>query len=225
MANPATLKSQETSRGNFGRGRPRDPALEDRVFDTAIALYATGGWSAFTFEAIARESGVGKSSLYRRWPDRGALLADTFEARWIRVQQIDTGTLPGDLTELAEMMFTNLTGEYSGIDRWTSLDATTHPEVRAAIAPYKEEIVLQARAITHRAAARGEVSDSLNAGLLMDMVVGAVTNHVATTPQHLQKAMLSKRSAFITSLVDAALRGVGAVEIADRRRSDEKATR
>ncbi len=199
-----------TGNAEAGRGRPRDPDLEDRVFDTAIALYAAGGWSAFTFEAIARESGVGKSSLYRRWPDRGSLLADTFEARWIRVQQIDTGTLRGDLTELAEMMFANLTGENSGVDRWTSLDATTHPEVRAAIAPYKQHTVLQARAITHRAAARGEVSKSLNAGLLMDIVVGAVTNHVATTPNQLQKAMLKKKRAFVENLIDVVLKGVDA---------------
>lgn len=209
----STVKNVESA-----RGRPRDPELEDRVFDTAIAVYASGGWVAFTFEAIARESGVGKSSLYRRWPDRGRLLADTFAARWIRVQQIDTGTLRGDLTELAEMMFANLTGRNSGVDRWTGIDATTHPEVRAATAPYKQDTVIQARAITHRAAARGEVSESLNAGLLMDMVVGAVNNHVATTPQHLHKAMLRKRHAFICSLIDAVLRGVGAVEMLE---SDE----
>ena len=213
MATQATLNTREKTQDS-GRGRPRDPALEDRVFDTAIALYAAGGWSAFTFEAIARESGVGKSSLYRRWPDRGALLADTFEARWIRVKQIDSGTLRGDLTELAEMMFANLTGAHSGVDRWTSLDAMTHPEVRTAIAPYKEEVVLQGRAITHRAAARGEVSQRLNAGLVMDLVVGAVTNHVATTPQHLQKAMLRKRATFISSLIETVLKGVDAAESA-----------
>jgi AcrR family transcriptional regulator len=211
-----------TSNAEAGRGRPRDPDLEDRVFDTAIALYAAGGWSAFTFEAIARESGVGKSSLYRRWPDRGTLLADTFEARWIGVQQINTGTLRGDLTELAEMMIANLTGDNSDVDRWASLDATAHPEVRSAIAPYKQQTVLQARAITHRAAARGEVSRSLNAGLLMDIVVGAVTNHVATTPQHLRKAMLKKNRAFVESLIDVVLKGVGARELG---KSDDPQTR
>lgn len=205
-------KRAEGSAEEVGRGRPRDPDLEDRVFDTAIALYARGGWNAFTFEAIARESGVGKSSLYRRWPDRGSLLTDTFEARWIRVRQIDTGTLRGDLTALAEMIFANLTGAHSGVDGWTAIDSSSHQEVRAAVAPYVQDTILQARAITHRAAARGEVSESLNAGLVMDLVVGAVNNHVATTPQRLRKAMLRKRRAFIDSLIDAVLKGVGAAE-------------
>lgn len=204
------------------RGRPRDPELEGRVFDTAVALYAEGGWAAFTFEAIARRSGVGKSSLYRRWPSRAELLVSTFEARWIRVQHIDTGTLRGDLTELAQMIFANLTGEHSGVNHWSKIDSMRHPEVGAAVAPYFEETISQGRAITHRAADRGEVSESLNAGLLMDLVVGAVNNHVATTPLKLRKTMIRKRRAFISSLIEAVLRGVGARETAIAERSSHR---
>jgi AcrR family transcriptional regulator len=194
------------------RGRPRDPDLEDRVFDTAIALYAEGGWRAFTFEAIARRSGVGKSSLYRRWSSRAELLTATFEARWLRVHEIDTGTLKGDLTELAQMIFDNITGEHSGVQSWSRIDALQHPEVRLAVAPYSEAAILQGRAIVRRAARRNEVPESLNPGLLMDLVVGAVNNHVSTTPQQLVAAMVKKRGSFVRSLIDAVLKGVGAAD-------------
>jgi len=192
------------------RGRPRDPGLEDRVLDVAIALYAEAGWAGFTFEAVARRSGVGKAALYRRWPSRGELLRQTFEARWFAVDRINSGTLRGDLTALARMIFTTLTSPYGAASRWMAMDAVQHAEVRAVSAPYSEAAIRQGRAIARRAIARGEIAASVNPGLLMDLVVGAVTNHVATTPARLKPAMMDQREGFIATLVDTVLRGVGA---------------
>ena len=164
------------------RGRPRDPGLEDRVYDAAVGLYAEGGWAAMTFEAVARASGVGKSSLYRRWDDRAALLKNALAARWLPVNTIDTGTLRGDLRALAQMLFDNRTGPLAHLEQWFLVDASRYPDVRRVSRPYVQETVLEARAIVSRAVARGEAPRSLDAGLLMDLVVGAVNNHVTTTP-------------------------------------------
>lgn len=41
------------------RGRPRDPDLEDRVYDSAILLYAEGGWNSFTMERIVLHGAMG----------------------------------------------------------------------------------------------------------------------------------------------------------------------
>ncbi len=194
------------------RGRPRDPGLEDRVFDAAMSLYAEGGWAALTFEAVARESGVGKSSLYRRWDSREALLKNALEARWLPVDTIDSGTLRADLRELAEMIFSNRTGKLANLEYWFGIDAARHPEVRKVTTPYMQETVLEARAIARRAIRRGEAPRSLDAGLLMDLVVGAVNNHVMTTPRRLRAEMMRKAPSFLDRLVDVVLRGVGAEE-------------
>ena len=74
-----------TSKDRPLRGRPRDPELEGRVFEAVMQIYAHGGWSALTFEAVARESGVGKSSLYRRWDSQQTLLHAAMKARWLPV--------------------------------------------------------------------------------------------------------------------------------------------
>ncbi|WP_439813589.1 TetR/AcrR family transcriptional regulator [Zavarzinia sp. CC-PAN008] len=190
------------------RGRPRDPGLEDRVLDAAIALYAEGGWAAFTYEALARRSGVGKAALYGRWPQRATLLRRTFEARWLAPDRIDTGTLRGDLVALARQVSAVLTGPHAGVMHWRLIDALLFPEVRDATAPYAEAAVAQGRAIVRRAIARGEVVEHVNPGLLMDLVVGGVTNHVGTTPLRLREAMLDKMEAFTSDLVDTVLRGV-----------------
>ena len=47
--------------------------------EAAIDVLASGGFAAFTMEAVAEQSGISKSTLYRHWPDRLHLLADALE--------------------------------------------------------------------------------------------------------------------------------------------------
>lgn len=58
------------------RGRPRSGRVQDAVFDAARALLEEGGYPAATIEAIAARSGVAKTTIYRRWPNRSALFID-----------------------------------------------------------------------------------------------------------------------------------------------------
>lgn len=192
-------------------GRPRAPDLEPRVFDAAIALYANGGWRALTFDAVAREAGVGKSALYRRWADRGALLRETLEARWYAIGTIDEGSLRGDLLALARTCFEVLTGPHSGVNNHLRADAQYFKDARAATAPYGEQTILQARAIIRRAQARGELAPEFNASLLIDIIIGGVTNHVTATPLRLREAMLAKGETYMAELVEVALRGAGVI--------------
>jgi AcrR family transcriptional regulator len=46
-----------------------------RVLDAAARLFAAGDPRTVTMEDIAREAGVGKATLYRRYPDPGAVAA------------------------------------------------------------------------------------------------------------------------------------------------------
>jgi AcrR family transcriptional regulator len=207
------------------RGRPRDPMLEARVFDAAMALYAEAGWAGFNFDAVARAAGVGKASLYSRWPSRGDLLRRTFEARWYAVEDIDTGGLRGDLLALARTIGRTLTGPYGAARSRMSADAARFVEVSDCFRPYSEALVRQSRAIVRRAIARGELVADVNPGLVMDLVVGAVTNHVGTTPRHLRAAMLRKLGGFTEDLVATVLRGVGASPIDVRERAPSKGVR
>lgn len=53
--------------------RRRGAALEDAIFDATWAELATGGYSNFTFEAVAKRAGTSRPVLYRRWPTRASL--------------------------------------------------------------------------------------------------------------------------------------------------------
>lgn len=190
------------------RGRPRDPGVEDKVYDAAIRLYAQTGWAGFTFEAVARESGIGKPSLYRRWGSRGELLAQTFQARWFDVERIDTGNLRDDLLALAHTTLDHLLSSHGRVVLRMLLDTPDHPEVAASTASYREGVTAAARGIVRAGIRRGELPPGTSPTLVLDMVVGAVTNRVHSTPPDLLDRVVVGSEEFVGALVDAVLRGL-----------------
>jgi AcrR family transcriptional regulator len=58
------------------RGRPRRAAARRTIMEATLALLAEGGFQAATIDAIAERAGVGRNTIYRRWPAKEDLLAD-----------------------------------------------------------------------------------------------------------------------------------------------------
>lgn len=56
--------------GRAGRGA----AVDRRIRDAALATLRSGGYRALTMEAVAAAAGVAKTTVYRRWPTRSALV-------------------------------------------------------------------------------------------------------------------------------------------------------
>lgn len=70
------------------RGRPRDAAVGHKVVETVLRLIGDGTpFGDLTMEGIAREAGVGKATIYRRWASKDALLLDAMAA-------VDTPVVP-----------------------------------------------------------------------------------------------------------------------------------
>ncbi len=57
-----------------GRGRPRRASIDAAIREATLTLVREGGPAAATMEAVATRAGVAKTTLYRRHPDRSALL-------------------------------------------------------------------------------------------------------------------------------------------------------
>jgi AcrR family transcriptional regulator len=188
-------------------GRPRDPGLERRVFNASIKLYAAVGWTGFNFDRVAANARVGKAALYQRFKTRGNLLRATLEARWYGVIMVDHGSLREDLLEIATQSFDLFVGPHGKVALQLFLDTQRHTEVLASVGKYEEQLVLQSRAIAVRAIARGEIQPSLNPGLIVDAVIGAVTLHVYATPRRLRSAMIKNSRHFINDLVQLVLKG------------------
>jgi AcrR family transcriptional regulator len=55
-------------------GRPRSEHLDQTILTATSKLIGVHGYAAVTTEMIANEAGVGKQSLYRRWPSKAELV-------------------------------------------------------------------------------------------------------------------------------------------------------
>src|SRR5215470_1488934 len=68
--------------GNTGgrMGRPRNPGVDRAVLRAALELFFEHGVAGASIEKIAKRAGVAKTSVYRRWSSREALLAQAIEA-------------------------------------------------------------------------------------------------------------------------------------------------
>jgi AcrR family transcriptional regulator len=66
--------------GDKTRGRPRDPAVDQAVLRTTLALLDRHGYAGLHVGDIAGTAGVGLGSLYRRWPTKYALVVDALRA-------------------------------------------------------------------------------------------------------------------------------------------------
>jgi TetR/AcrR family transcriptional regulator of autoinduction and epiphytic fitness len=64
------------------RARAVDPRIERSrraVLDAALQELGAVGYGAFAIESVAARSGVAKSTIYRHWKDKLALIGDAFE--------------------------------------------------------------------------------------------------------------------------------------------------
>ena len=60
--------------GNKSAGRPRDASIDERVFAVTRELLIDVGWDEMSMRLIATRSGVGRSSLDRRWASKAELV-------------------------------------------------------------------------------------------------------------------------------------------------------
>lgn len=172
-------------------GRPRDPGLEARTHVAACRVYGRLGWSGFTIDAVAREAGVGKASIYLRWPDRQALLVDSLVAELVHDVQVDTGSLRGDLLHLARSHLASYLGELKDAALRMTTEASLTPELRETWQEWRNHQVAAARSTVRRGIARGELGPESSVTLLLDSLLGATLMHALVSP-----AELGERGAF-----------------------------
>ncbi len=65
-------------------GRPRSERRHKAILQTAMDLVIEIGFRAVSIEAIAAKAGVAKTTIYRRWPNKAAVVMDSFMERLFR---------------------------------------------------------------------------------------------------------------------------------------------
>jgi AcrR family transcriptional regulator len=57
-----------------GRGRPRREGADAEILGVALSLLREKGYRELTVDTVAERSGVAKTTIYRRWPTKAALV-------------------------------------------------------------------------------------------------------------------------------------------------------
>ena len=81
-------------------GRPRSEESRQSILRSTLKLLkAPGGFSELSIEAIAADANVGKTTVYRWWPTKAALVADAFSTSADgELQFPNTGSVERDMT-------------------------------------------------------------------------------------------------------------------------------
>jgi len=191
-------------------GRPRDPGVDRRITQAALDVFGDAGWAGFAMETVARRAGVGKASLYLRWSSKEALLTDALTAGLMQVSDVDTGTLHGDLVELAQQMLDLYAGPSSRAVLRLSLEAGAIPGVAEHYDALRTSQTRAARAIVRRGRDRGELHAATSITLLLDTLVGGAMMHALSTPPDKRAALAEDTAGQARRLVDFLLHAVTA---------------
>ncbi len=197
-------QSAGTGASGGQRGRPRSPEADRAILTAAVELLADRGLAAMSIEEVAARAGVGKTTIYRRWPSKGLLALDAFVASFREVQPLpDTGTLRGDLLAALHSWVRAVTQTPMG-SMLTGLiaEAQHDAELRGA---WRDRVIEplrgQHRIMLDRAVARGEIPASVDRDVVLDLFFGAAEHRLLLGHQPMTDD-------FIGQVVDVILDGI-----------------
>jgi AcrR family transcriptional regulator len=159
------------------RGRPRSEAAELAICQAVERLMADGGTLAdLTIEGIAQEAGVGKATIYRRWPNKDALLADVVDRLDEPMPRLPGTSVRDDLVVVMDHMRRRGLAKRS---RWVLRMALEQMHASPGFKQAYYERVIERRRqalrmLVERGMANGEFRSDLEPGLLAELFVGSM---------------------------------------------------
>jgi AcrR family transcriptional regulator len=163
MSRPAQTDGDPAAPGDLqvrrGRGRPRDPGTDQRITTAAAELLLQHGFERTTVDDVAARAGVGKATVYRRWPSKEDLAVAAMETLYsMEIPEPDTGSIVTDLTESyrSVLAFVN-TPDGSAFLRTTIAESVRDDRIAALHRSSTEQREQLTRRTFERAIERGEV--------------------------------------------------------------------
>jgi AcrR family transcriptional regulator len=158
-------------------GRPRDARVDAAIGEATLDLFCELGFDGVSIEAVAARAGVGKTTIYRRWPSKEALVVGSVEASFRSEDPpIDTGTVAGDLAAMAARAHRFMASDLSGrifpqmvhhVAAGTDLGKLYYETV---LVPKRRRVV----EVLKRGVARGELRRGIDFEAAADAMLGTV---------------------------------------------------
>jgi AcrR family transcriptional regulator len=147
------------------------------ILAAAIALISELGYDGVSIEAIAKRAGVGKQTIYRWWPSKGAVALEALNASLATVVDFpDSGDIVEDLRTQMQGV-TRLLGstDVGPVYQGLLAAAQSDPAISRA---HLEQIIAPANVACHarlaRAQERGEIRADADRQTMIDMLYGAI---------------------------------------------------
>jgi AcrR family transcriptional regulator len=135
---------------------PRSQQVVEKVREATMAELARVGFGGLTIEGVAKAANVNRTTIYRRWPSKGALLLAVLEPGLERFDHDpDTGSLAGDLLALMLQI-----GETAALPPWQAVHravGSTSDELKELVDTVNDRALGAFHRAFDRAGARGEV--------------------------------------------------------------------
>ena len=157
-------------------GRPRSAEADRAIVSTTLELLATEGLRGLSVERVAERAGVGKTTIYRRWPTKRELAEAALETLFRQMESVavvpDTGSVRGDLEAVARIRMKAVSGTQLLLPR-LALESADDPALyrlvrRILIDPTRAPII----EVLRRGVERGELRADLDLELACDLFSG-----------------------------------------------------
>jgi AcrR family transcriptional regulator len=165
-------------------GRPRDARVHQTILDTTLEMLGEIGYGRLTIEGVAARAGVGKGTIYRHWPSKGALVVEAISGpqcpiatgKWtIRLGELpDGGSLRTDLICFVQRVGYAFTVPLAaetlpGLALDLARDEQLAESFRSFVVQPKRERLAD---VIELARSRGELVGQVDVSLLCDLLVG-----------------------------------------------------
>jgi AcrR family transcriptional regulator len=187
-----------------GPGRPRSDAAEAAVLDATMALLRETPVGQLTIEAIAREAGVGKPTIYRRWPNKNAVVVEAaFRSVAEQLEVPVTGTVLDALLARVDTAVSLMNSRVGQVLAELIGEGQSDPETLASV---NERFMRVRRDSTARLIERGkqsgEFDPAIDVELALDLIYGPLYYRLLV-------GHLPLDSAFARDAVSWVMRGIG----------------
>src|SRR4051794_594619 len=165
-----------------GRGRPRDPGTDSRITRAAAELMLQRGFDRTTVDDVASHAGVGKATVYRRWPSKEDLAVAAMESLYsAEMPEPDTGSIRTDL-ELSYRSVLTFVGTPDGAAflRTSIAESVRDDRIAALHRSSTERRELHSRRTFERAIERGEIRPDIDIDVAVQWLGGLLAIRAIT---------------------------------------------
>ncbi|MFT4220275.1 MAG: TetR/AcrR family transcriptional regulator [Microbacterium sp.] len=160
-------------------GRPRKTAIDEAIMAAVAELVVERGYPRVTIDDVVARAGTNKPAFYRRFRDLADVVPHLLAARHGLDDDIDTGSLVGDLVEAQRrqhLLFTDpvVTRGFAG---WAAEMDASPARAEPFIAGYLAPRRAQTHVFLERAIGRGEIAGGVDAGWIAALLTGPLLMH------------------------------------------------